>query len=157
MDVDIKGAQKIALVGAAVRRLGSDRKIVNNMAKEIRSAVGPLRALIKASALSVLPSRNGLNRWVAKAKVVARVRRSASNAGVTITDGRNSFGARSDLKGLDAGLTRAPFFGNRSSWHPVRVSPGFFTEPVQGEGVTVFREAVVRAVDNAVDETLGVL
>jgi hypothetical protein len=153
-DIHVNGVEKIAAVGAAVRRLGTDRTIVNNMAKEIRAAVPPLRTLIKAAAMRLLPSRNGLNAWVAKAKITSRVRRSANNAGVTLVDGRNSQGARSDLKGIDAGIVRAPYFGERSSWHEQRVTPGFFTESIQGEGVEVFREAVVRAVDKAVEETL---
>lgn len=152
VDVDVRGQEGIALVGRAVRRLGSDRRIVNNMAREIRAAGPPIRAEIRRSALATLPKRGGLNRWVAASRVTVRVRRGASSAGVTVVGGRNSSRGRSDLKRIDAGRVRAPLWGDRRYWHLQSVRPGFFR--VSDEGVTAFRDAVVRAVDQAAAEVL---
>jgi hypothetical protein len=155
MKVDIKGAEGLALVGKAVRRLGSDRVIVKNMTKEIKAAiVPPVRAAARRNALSYLPRRGGLGAWVAKARITASVRRGASTAGVTISGGRNSSGARSDLKRIDAGSTRHPTFGH-SPWQPQSLRPGFFGDAVNEQGAEALQEAVIRAVDNAAREVLG--
>lgn len=153
MDLKVEGAEGIALVALAVRRLGNDRTIVNNMAKEIRKAVPPVRAAIKANAVATLPHSGGLGTWVARARVSARIRRSAKSAGVTFTGGRNSKRRRSDLKRIDGGSTRHPTFGH-GPWSPQTVTPGFFTQAVTDEGAQAFRTAVVVAVDNAVRELL---
>lgn len=155
MEIDVRGAEGLALVATAVRRLGTDRTIVNEMAKEIRAAVPPVRKGFKANALAYLPRRGGLGAWVARAKVTARIRRSASNAGVTLVAGRNSQGGRTDMKRMDAGKTRHPMWGNRSAWAPQTVKAGVFTDAVTDEGAQAFREATVRAVDNAVVKVLG--
>jgi hypothetical protein len=154
MDIDIKGAEGIALVAKSVRSLGADRKIVNEMAKEIRSAVPPIRAAIKANALTELPHRGGLNTWVASARVTASVRRSATNAGVSIVDGRNSAAKRTDMRQINAGRVRHPAWGNRSAWSLQTVTAGFFDRAVTEEGVQAFRDAVVVAVDRAAGEVL---
>jgi hypothetical protein len=154
VDIHVIGGEDIALVARAVRRLGTDRVIVNNMAKEIRRAVPPVRAAVRANAVAILPRRGGLGAWVAKTRVTARIRRSASNAGITFVGGKNSKGKRSDLKRMDAGQTRHPTFGHRP-WVAQSVTPGFFTHAVTEEGATAFREAVVVAVDNAAREVLG--
>jgi hypothetical protein len=155
MDIDVTGAEQLALVAHAVRRLGSDRVIVNNMAKEIRSAVPPIRAAVRANALGQLPHRGGLGVWVARARVTARIRRSATNAGISLVGGRNSGSRRrTDLRAIDAGTVRHPTYGH-GPWTPQTVTPGFFTRAVTDEGATAFRAAVVVAVDNAAREVLG--
>lgn len=154
MSIEIRGTEGLALVGKAVRRLGADRVIVKNMVKEIRRAVPPVRAAVRANAVAILPHRGGLGAWVAKTRVTASIRRSASNAGISFVGGKNSRGNRSDLKRLDAGQTRHQTFGHRP-WVAQSVPPGFFTKAVTVEGAEAFREAVVVAVDNAVREVLG--
>lgn len=151
----IEGAAELALVGRAVRSLGADRKIVNEMTKEIRRAVPPIRSAVKANALVYLPKRGGLNRWVASAKITAQVRRGASNAGITIVDGRNSAKKRTDMRKINAGTTRAPLYGNRSHWYPHRVRAGFFDDAITQEGADAFREAVIVAVDRAAGRVLN--
>lgn len=155
MDIDIEGAAGLALVAESVRRLGTDRKIVNEMAKEIRRAVPPIRRAIRANAIETLPHRGGLNVWVSRGRVTANVRRAANNAGITIFDGRNSAGKRSDFVGLNDGTIRHPLFGNREHWYPQQVRANFFTDAITEEGVRAFREAVVVAVDRAAAEVLG--
>jgi hypothetical protein len=154
VDIEIRGAEGLRLVGAAVRRLGTDRVIVNEMAKEIRQAVPPIRAAIRAHALATLPRRGGLAAWVAKAKVTALVRRGASNAGVTIKDSKTSRGNRHDMRAVNAGFIRHPLWGNRQHWYSQRVAPNFFDDAITEEGVTAFRHAVVVAVDRAIERVL---
>lgn len=147
-------ARDIALVASAVRRLGSDRTIVTEMAKEIRRAVPPIRAAVKASAVAVLPARGGLGRWVARATLTARVRRSATTAGVALVDGRNSAGGRTDMKGFNAGATRHPYWGDRSHWAPQTVPAGFFDRAIETVGVSAFEDAVSTAVEHAASKVV---
>lgn len=154
VDVEIRGAEGLRLVGIAVRRLGSDRTIVNEMAKEIRGAVPPIRAAVKASALANLPKRGGLNRWTASAKLTAQVRRGAQSAGVSLRDSKGSRGKRHDLRALNDGFIRHPLWGNREHWYPQRVAPEFFQKAIVPEGVDAFRNKVVVAVDRAVEKVL---
>ena len=146
-------ADDIGRVAAAVRKLGADRSIVTEMAKEIRRAVPPIRAAIRANALEYLPHGGGLAAWVSKARVTAAITRARNNAGVTIVDGRNSAGRRSDIKRMDQGTARHPTFGH-APWVAQTVRAGFFTDAITDEGVTAFREATVDAVDNAVRKAL---
>src|SRR4029077_7901479 len=100
-----------------------DRKIVNDMAKEIRQGAAPIRSAIKAWAVATLPHAGGLGSWVARARITTTVRRSASNAGVTIKGSRSV----SDLKSIDAGRVRHPAWGHRP-WVAQSVPAGFFTK-----------------------------
>lgn len=155
MTYRVIGGADLALIGKAVRRLGADRTIVNEMTKEIRRAVPPIRAAVKQNAITYLPKRGGLNRWVASAKVTAQVRRGASNAGITVVDGRNSARKRTDMKRINAGSTRAPLYGNRGHWYPHTVRPGFFDDAITQDGADAFRDAVIVAVDRAAGRILG--
>lgn len=140
----------IAEVAAAVRKLGDGRTVVTEMAKEIRAAVPPVRKAVRAHAIATLPSRGGLNRWVARAGVRATVKRGPRSAGVKLVAGRNSKGGRADLKRLDrSGRLRHPLpRGNRSRWYLQQVTPGWFSVPV-AENVEPFTDAVGQAVDTA--------
>lgn len=149
VDVDVDGAARIAAVAARVRELGTDRVVVNNLAREIRSVGKPAKAAVKARALATLPARGGLNAWVARAAVRVAVRRGTRTAGVSLVAGRNSQRRRSDLKAIDAGRVRAPAWGRRTSWHVQAVTPGFFTEAVDASAVTEFRAGMVRAIERA--------
>lgn len=155
IDLSIRGAEGIARVAADVRRLGASRVIVNEMAKEIRGAVPPIRDAIKVHEVEVLPHRGGLGAWVARGRISARVRRAAKTAGVKLVQGRNSAQKRSDLKRLDAGSIRHPVHGNRKAWALQTVPAGAFTKGVTDQGVTEFRQAVVTAVDNATAKVMG--
>jgi hypothetical protein len=150
VDIEIRGANGLRDVGAAVRRLGSDRTIVNEMAREIRGAVPPIRSAIKASALTNLPHRGGLNVWVSKMKVNAQIRRGAQNAGVSLKGSKAKRGKKHDMRSLNRGFIRHPLWGNRDYWYSQTVSPRFMTDAVTDEGVDAFRHAVVVATDRAI-------
>lgn len=153
--VSIEGAEKLALVGKAVRKLGSDRTIVNNLSKRVRRLVGPVKRELKASAMATLPRHGGLNLWVAKAAVRVAVRRGEDTAGVDITAGRNSrTGRRSDLRRIDQGRLRHQTYGHRP-WSTQSVQPGYFSTPlVDGPIVEEFQSEVIAAIDDAIVEVL---
>jgi hypothetical protein len=123
----------------------TDRK---DILKEVRRTIrGPLpgtRKAIKTSAMRNLPSGNGLNAWVAALRITAKITLTASRVAVNIKGGRNSSGARSDIKAIDRGRVRHPSWGRRGAgqWHNQTVVPGFFTETVEGR-----RGEFVEAVD----------
>lgn len=128
-----------------------DRKtVLKALRTAVRKPFPTVRARIKASALATLPKRGGLNAWVAAIKIGLSVRATAArSAGVVVKGGRNSTGARSDVRAIDRGRVRAPSWGRRGvgSWHTVTVTPGFFTTPVV-EAVEWHTE-IDRAVDDA--------
>lgn len=149
MSIRVYGAEDIAAVGAAVRKLGNGREIPNAMAKRIRKAVPPIRKGVKASALSTLPSRGGLNAWVARAGIRAAVRRGPRSAGISLVSARKSQRGKSDIAGINRGRTRHPWWGDRKHWSPQSVAPGYFDRGVE-PGLPVFRNEVNEAIGEAV-------
>lgn len=136
---------------ADLRGFERRREVVRALRRDLRAPVPEARARIQARAVEVLPHRNGLGVWVARARVTARVNlRSANSVQVTIRDGRNSRHARSDLRAIDRGRVRAPTFGRRGPgmWHTQQVRPGFATDTV-ADMAPVWRAAVVTAVNRA--------
>jgi hypothetical protein len=144
------GAEEIALVAAAVRAVGSDRKIVNDMRKEIRKSVKPIRTAIRENAIETLPHRGGLGAEVARLRVTGVIKTSASSAGVTIRGSKKSKigGDKSDLRRMDQGMIRHPSWGH-SPWSAQKVAPGFFTDAVTQEGADQLEQAVITAAENA--------
>lgn len=155
IDIRVEAAERIARVAAEVRLLGDGREIVNQMAKEIRQAVPPVRKAVRGRFLKVLPKRGGFAVWMTKASIRASVRRGAKSAGVSLVAGRNAQGHRADLRRLDrTGVWRHPYFNNRKEWYPQATAPGFFSEGVQ-EQADEFRDAIVRAVNKAERTVFG--
>jgi hypothetical protein len=150
--VRVEGAEKLALLGKAIRLQGSDRTILKELTKNVKKLSLQVRTELKLSAASVLPKRGGLGGWVAKSRVNTSVRRGANTAGVTVTMGRNSKGARSDLRGMDAGLVRHPLFGNRHIWYPQRIADGFATKVFEGPAAEEFTNETLDAIDAAIAE-----
>lgn len=153
VSVEVTDGGKLAAIGKAVRKAGADRTLVNNMAKRMRTAAGPVKKEIRESALAILPAREGLNVYVAAAPITVSVRRGARTAGVSLREGRNSTsGKRSELRLIDAGELRHPLWGRRTHWYPQRVLPGFASRVMAGPGGDVFRQAVSTAVDDTIAE-----
>ncbi len=63
---------------------GADKEIRGALFKAVGSAVKPVKKEIPDSARRTLPSRGGLNEWVATAQVQVRQSYSGRNPGVTI-------------------------------------------------------------------------
>ena len=143
------GADEIRIVAEHCRREANGRSIVNDMAEEIRRAGPAIRAEVRAHMLATLPKRGGLNLWAARAPVRINVRRGLNSAGVTVTVGRNSQTGRADFKGLDAGMVRHPFYGNRKRWYANGVTPGSISEGITEEGRQVLEQAVLDAAERA--------
>lgn len=120
--------------------------------KGVRRGLPAVREAIAARAVDSLPSRHGLGEWVAKTRVTATVRLRARSGTIRLKGGRNSAGARSDIKAIDAGRVRAPSWGRRygNAWHNQAVTPGFFTETAAA--AKDWHDDVDQAVDVALDQ-----
>lgn len=135
-----------------LRAFDGRREIVKAIGKGVRRGLPAVRRAIRARAVEVLPHRGGLGRWVAKGSITATVKLRARSGTIKLKGGRNSAGARSDIKAIDAGRVRAPSWGRRygNSWHNQAVTPGFFTETAAS--AKDWHDDVDRAVDDALDQ-----
>lgn len=132
-----------------------DRKVVvRELRQAIRKPVPVVRRRIKRVALDTLPHRGGLGLWVSKTRITAVIKLAGRSAGVSLKGGRNSTGARSDIKRIDKGRVRAPSWGRRAqgSWHTQEVAEGFFTKTAAE--ASEWRQAAVDAV-NAANKTIS--
>ena len=127
-------------------------EVVKQLRKEFRKPVPAVRKAIRRRALDTLPAGGGLNKWVAKTRITARVQVTGRAVAVTLKGGRNSSnGKRSDIRRLDKGKVRHPSWGRRGEgkWHSQSVTAGFFTGPATE--IDQWRTACERAVSNAFD------
>lgn len=126
-------------------------EVVKQLRKEFRKPVPVVREAIRRRALDTLPAGGGLNKWVAKTRITARVQVSGRAVGVTLKGSRKSTKDKSDLRRLDKGKVRHPSWGRRGSgqWHTQNVTAGFFTGPATE--IDQWRSACERAVSNAFD------
>jgi hypothetical protein len=136
---------------AEIRGFRNSKAVIAAMRKGIRSGIAPVRKAVRATAVESLPSRGGLNQWVAKTRINLNVRVGSSSARVRITGGRNSAGGQSDINAIDRGRVRAPSWGRkgRDDWHTQSVDPGFFTETIDEQDG--FRAQVDAEVDRALE------
>lgn len=134
-----------------LRTFEDRREVTREVRAELRTPVRTVRKAIRARAMVTLPTRGGLNRWVAQVQVSALVRVSGRSAKVTLQARRDSLNGRTDVAAIDRGRLRAPSWGRRGpgDWHNQRVPAGFFTKPATE--TDAWHEACVRAVDNAFD------
>ncbi|SCF06600.1 hypothetical protein [Micromonospora mirobrigensis] len=134
-----------------LRKFEGRKEVTKQLRAEIRKPIPSVRAAIKRRALATLPKSGGLNVWVSRTKVTAKVLLTGRAAGVRLKGGRNSSGNRSDVRRIDAGKVRAPSWGRRGrdAWHSQQVPSGFFTEPATE--VDQWRKACEKAVDKAVE------
>ncbi|HWB36975.1 MAG TPA: hypothetical protein VHA75_13225 [Rugosimonospora sp.] len=148
----IEGAEKLAALGKAVRAMGSDRTIIKALTKRIRTLGTPVKTELKTSALAVLPKRGGLAAWVAKSRLTISVRRGTHTAGISIKQGRNSAGGRTDLRAIDRGRLRHPMLGDREHWYTQQITPGFWSDVIDGPAADQFQQEAVAAIDDALAE-----
>lgn len=132
-----------------LRKFEGRKEVMQQLRKEIRQPIPSVRAAVKRRALDTLPRGGGLNVWASKTKVTAQIKLAGRSAGVRLKGSRKSTKDKSDLRRLDAGKVRHPSWGRRGAdqWHTQSVPDGFFTKP--SSEVDQWREACVRAVDNA--------
>lgn len=142
------------IVYAEIKAFDDKREVVKAMRKGIREPVPAIRKAIKARALSILPKRGGLNRWVSSIRVNASIKINSRQVSMRVKGGRNSSGTRSDIDAIDRGRVRAPSWGRKGigQWHTQTVSDGFFKTPAQDAA-----DQVLHAIDGAIDDALETL
>lgn len=135
-----------------LRGFDGRREIVKAIGRGVRKGAPAVRKAIRSRAVDTLPHRGGLGRWVAKASITVQVKLQSRKGTIKLKGGRNSAGARSDIRAIDAGRVRAPSWGKRTSasWHTQSVTPGFFTETAGA--AQDWRAGVDAAVDAALDQ-----
>ncbi len=152
-DLEVQGAEKLALLGKAVRKLGTDRTVLKHLNRRIRTGFKDTRKELKTSARDTLPRRGGLGKWVASASVRVSIRRAANTAGVQVVMGRNSAGKRTDMRAIERGKVRHPTWGHKP-WTPQRVPEGFASKVFEGPAAAEFHGLVIASIDDAVAEVL---
>ena len=153
MDAKVTGAESLNALARDLRGVADRKEILKQLRKELREPLPRVRQGIRDAARRMLPGRNGLGAWVAKARIPASVRVSTSNrAGITLKGGRNSQGARSDLNAIDRGRVRAPSWGRRGpgAWHNQTVTAGFMSDTVADDYAAEWQKAALDAVDKVV-------
>lgn len=141
-ELHIEGAAKLHHVYAELKELG-DGALRRELTKAIREATKPAKEAVKASALSKLPKRGGFAALVSASRVTNVVKTGSRSAGVQI----KAVNAGDNIRATDAGNVRHPVFGNRQTWQDQKVTPGWFTEPLEAEAPKV-QEAVIKALDD---------
>lgn len=123
---------QIAHLQRELRRLG-DKDTRRKYYAGLNRATKPMRAQAKLEALRRLPKGGGLNRHVAKTRLVTR----ANRGGVYVTSV-----TRGQARLIDKGAVRHPVFGNREVWRTTDVPRGWFTVPMQAGAPRGRRELI---------------
>jgi hypothetical protein len=123
--VEVRGADKLAHLGAALREAGN-KDLQRELAKGLRRSVRPMKAAFKAGALGILPDRGGLAEQVAadtRYSTKIRTGRSPSVRIVATLPGH-------DLSAMNRGRLRHPTHGHRAAkyWVNQQIRPGWFTD-----------------------------
>lgn len=135
-----------------VKAFADSNAVVNEVRKDLRKPLPALRAGIRESAVSKLPARGGLGKWVARATLTVRLRTAGRSSGIRLKLSRKSGKGKADLKALDdSGAVRHPLYGNRRHWYPQTVTPGFFTEPWE-KASDDYEKVADQAFDRALDK-----
>lgn len=136
-----------------VAKLAKDLKAAGNkdLPKEMRAAgkriAEPAQEAIRQAALDTLPSKGGLNEWVAgRLKFSTLVRLSGSNVGIRIKTKHRGKTGLSDLAAINRGRVRHPLYGNRDHWYLTQITPGFVGKALDDMADTA-REEFLAAVD----------
>lgn len=145
-DVVVTGGEQLRLVGQQLRAAGSvGGGLRRELLASMRVLEKPLTDMVRQSADDTLPRRGGLNTWVSKSNITFRnnLTGSASRIGARIvaTKGKH------DLFDADDGSISHPVFGHRDRWVSQRVTPGWFSMPLDKAvpAVTVALTAAVEA------------
>ena len=136
--IEIRGGDNLPELARELKALGE-----KDLAKELTQAIGramkPVKAAIRESARDTLPQQGGLNERVARSRISQRRNRN----GLRLV----AAGGRRDL--LDKGRLRHPVFGRDNSWVEQRVTPGWWSKPVEAAEDEVRRE-IEKAMDDVV-------
>ena len=116
--------RNVALRLEATGQVGLKRAMYRNL----RAATAAAPERVRQSALDTLPKTGHLNEWVADAVIKTTISRGVRSAGVSLRMRKTGH----DLPAINAGLVRHPVYGQRKVWAYTRVTPGFFTKPLEG-------------------------
>lgn len=141
--LEVEGADKLRVVSRALKDLG-DKDLSRGVFRGLNRATIPLREDARRSAATVLPQRGGLAERVARSRMTTR-RRAGRNPGISI-----QAKGMPQLRSMDRGMVRHPVYG-RAPWVTQRITPGWFTEPMQAGAPEVRRE-LLQVLDDAARE-----
>lgn len=102
--------------------------------------MAPLKEQVSKSALQKLPKRGGLANKVAASKYAVRTK-----ATTVMFQMVNPI----DIKSFDEGLIRHPVFGNKNVWVEQKVTPGFWSDPINAD-----KPAIVGVIVELMNETI---
>jgi hypothetical protein len=141
-DFALAGLEQFKKLSKDLREAG-DKDMRRELYRGLQRATKPLKVAAKESAGQVLPTRGGLADRVQRARYNTKSR-AGNNPSVRI-EAKDAKGRAVDLEALDRGTVRHPTYG-RKPWVNQRVTPGWFTQPMQ-DGATEVRVEIVRAID----------
>lgn len=117
------GARQLASIGTRLKETGNGQ-LRRELLAGVRNAVKPVIPDIQDSARRYLPRGGGLAGLVASQKFAART--SLASGKVSITGA-----GMKEMTDIEAGRLRHPVFGNRGVWKAQRVTPRFFSRPIE--------------------------
>lgn len=140
-----------------------DRRMLGRLKKAMKDAPKPLKkelykALNRAAwnlrkearqeARDRLPSRGGLAGRVAKSRISVRRRFGSRSPRITIAATGNPV---EQVRQIDRGFVRHPVWGDRETWVTQKVSPGWWTDPMEKSGPGV-RKGMQEAIRNFINK-----
>lgn len=135
-DLRIVGADKLGDVARRLKETG-DKELRRELYRGIQRAANPLKEVAKRSARANLPSRGGLNEWVASSSFSVSTR-GGQNPAVRFAGRKTGH----DLRALDRGRLRHPLYGNRRHWFTQQIPPGWFSRPMEAAIPGIRRDVV---------------
>lgn len=127
VDVTIEGAEKLAVLGKALRQVG-DKELRRELFASLQRATKPTREKVRESLASDLPQRGGLAATMAASRLSTRSRAGGKNPAVRI-----EAKAPHDLRSMDKGRLRHPIYGSRKKWVTQAIQPGVFSKPIEDD------------------------
>lgn len=128
MSVEVKGADQLAKLAAALKEAGN-KDLQRELSKALNRAVKPLKSDIKQSAQSVLPKRGGYAAAIAASKLSTRRPNTSKGTGLRIV-GRNRY----SLYHADQGVIR------HGTGKDQAITPGWWTKPTEAIAPEVRKE-----------------
>lgn len=135
VEIRVVDTEDFIALSRALRKHGGPA-LRRELTTGITKAAKPLKKAAKASARSILPSRGGLGRRVARTSLPHKRRTTGRGAGIRIEAKSN---AVADPFRIDRGRVAHPVFG-RGPFVFQNVPEGWFTDPMEEGGPTVRRE-----------------
>lgn len=145
VDLRIEGAEDLAKVAKALRQVG-DKELKRELFAGLNRATKPLKEEARRSAERTLPKRGGLAKRIAKTSMRTRRRTGEANPAVWIQ-------AKTDPR-PDRGELRHPVFeqpGRPVVWVSQKVTPGWFTRPMEA-GADEVRRELAKVIDDVADK-----